>query len=82
MVCGLDHSGSQPFNYTHSAVSECVYSNLLCLQYRSEILNCFRRVLNGLGLSSASAHKDMYKCVRSGLTDKSLAVRSAAAKVD
>ena len=55
----------------------CVY----LLQYRSEILGCFRRVLDGLGPSSTSAHKDMYKCIRNGLTDKSMAVRSAAAKV-
>ena len=51
------------------------------LQYRCEILNCFRRLLEGLGPSSTSAHKDVYKCVRTGLTDKSLAVRSTAAKV-
>ena len=51
------------------------------MQYRSEILRCFCRLLDGLGPSSTSAHKDIYKCVRNGLTDKSLAVRSAAAKV-
>jgi hypothetical protein len=50
-------------------------------EYRSEILGCFGRLLDGLGPSSTSAHKDIYKCVRNGLTDKSLAVRSAAAKV-
>ena len=35
----------------------------------------------GLGPSSMSSHKDIYKCVRSGLGDKVMGVRSAAAKV-
>jgi len=51
------------------------------LQLRSEILNALRRLLVGLGPSSASAHKDIYKCVRNGLGDKSMSVRSAAARV-
>lgn len=59
----------------------CSYIEYIVCQYRCEVLNCFRRLLNGLGPSSTSAHKDIYKCVRNGLTDKSLAVRSAAAKV-
>ena len=48
---------------------------------RPDILSVFRRLVAGLGPSSSSAHKDIYKCVRSGLGDKNLAVRSAAAKV-
>lgn len=48
---------------------------------RPDILSVFKRLLVGLGPSSTSAHKDVYKCVRSGLGDKNLAVRSVAAKV-
>lgn len=59
----------------------CRHLCLLSLQLRSEILDTFRRLLIGLGPSSASAHKDIYKCVRSGLGDKSMSVRSAAARV-
>ncbi len=49
--------------------------------YRVMILNVLMKILEGLGPSSSSAHKDIYKCVKSGLGDKVLAVRSAAAEV-
>lgn len=49
--------------------------------YRSEIMEVFMRILKGLGPSSSSAHKDIYKCVKSGLGDRSMTVRSASAKV-
>ncbi len=50
-------------------------------EYRSDIMEVLTRLLKGLGPSSSSAHKDIYKCVKSGLGDKSMAVRSASAKV-
>ena len=49
--------------------------------YRSDIMEVLLRLLKGLGPSSSSAHKDIYKCVKSGLGDKSMSVRSASAKV-
>ena len=50
-------------------------------EYRSDIMEVLTRLLKGLGPSSSSAHKDIHKCVKSGLGDKSMAVRSASAKV-
>jgi len=49
--------------------------------YRSDIMMVLTKLLKGLGPSSSSAHKDIYKCMKSGLGDKSMAVRSASAKV-
>lgn len=49
--------------------------------YRLEILHTLRQLVIGLGPSSSSAHKDIYKCIKNGLNDRSMAVRSAAAKV-
>ena len=49
--------------------------------YRANILGVLTRLLEGLGPSSSSAHKDIYKCVKSGFGDKVLAVRSASAEV-
>ncbi len=48
---------------------------------RPDIFSVLRQLVAGLGPSSSSAHKDIYKCIRSGLVDKNLAARSAAAKV-
>ena len=53
---------------------------LIC-QLRSEVLDTLRKLLIGLGVSSASCHKDIYKCVRTFLVDRSLFVRCSAAKV-
>ena len=50
-------------------------------EYRSDIMDVLTRLLKGLGPSSSSAHKDIYKCIKSGLGDKSMPVRSASAKV-
>uniref|UniRef100_UPI00398EFE26 HEAT repeat-containing protein 5B isoform X2 n=1 Tax=Pristiophorus japonicus TaxID=55135 RepID=UPI00398EFE26 len=49
-------------------------------QGRSEILLSLQKVLNGLGGAAASCHRDIYKNARSGLTDRSMAVRCAVAK--
>lgn len=49
--------------------------------YRSDIMEVLFRLLKGLGPSSSSAHKDIYKCMKSGLGDKNMSVRSASAKV-
>ena len=51
-------------------------------QLRSEVLDTLRKLLTGLGVSSASCHKDIYKCVRTFLVDRSLFVRCSAAKVN
>lgn len=55
----------------------------VCLksQGRSEILMSLQKVLNGLGGAAASCHRDIYKNARSLLTDRSMAVRCAVAKV-
>lgn len=50
-------------------------------QGRSEVLLSLQKVLNGLGGAAASCHRDIYKNARSGLTDRSMAVRCAVAKV-
>lgn len=39
------------------------------------------KILRGLGVSAVPCHRDIYKVARTCLTDRSLAVRSAAAKV-
>ncbi|XP_051880477.1 LOW QUALITY PROTEIN: HEAT repeat-containing protein 5B [Pristis pectinata] len=49
-------------------------------QGRSEVLLSLQKVLNGLGGAAASCHRDIYKNARSGLTDRSMAVRCAVAK--
>jgi hypothetical protein len=38
-------------------------------------------ILTGLGAAAAPCHRDVYKAARSCLTDRSMAVRCAAAKV-
>lgn len=50
-------------------------------QGRGEILLSLQKVLNGLGGAAASCHRDIYKNARSLLTDRSMAVRCAVAKV-
>ena len=42
---------------------------------------CLERVLHGLASNGASLHRDIYKAVRGALTDRSMSVRCAAAKV-
>ncbi|XP_056332537.1 HEAT repeat-containing protein 5A [Danio aesculapii] len=49
-------------------------------QGRCEIMLCVERILKGLGVSAVSCHRDIYKAARTGLTDRSMAVRCAAAK--
>uniref|UniRef100_A0A8C2D6T7 HEAT repeat containing 5a n=1 Tax=Cyprinus carpio TaxID=7962 RepID=A0A8C2D6T7_CYPCA len=41
---------------------------------------CIERILKGLGVSAVSCHRDIYKAARTCLTDRSMAVRCAAAK--
>lgn len=50
-------------------------------QCRCEVFDCLRRLINGLGSSSSSIHRDVYKAIKSGLTDKGMSVRAASAKV-
>ncbi|KAF4102286.1 hypothetical protein G5714_017086 [Onychostoma macrolepis] len=49
-------------------------------QGRCEIMLCIERILRGLGVSAVSCHRDIYKSARTCLTDRSMAVRCAAAK--
>lgn len=55
----------------------------LCVQSqgRCEIMLSIERILKGLGVSAVSCHRDIYKAARTCLTDRSMAVRCAAAKV-
>uniref|UniRef100_A0A8C2PKS4 HEAT repeat containing 5A n=1 Tax=Capra hircus TaxID=9925 RepID=A0A8C2PKS4_CAPHI len=54
----------------------------ICLasQGRYEIMLSLQNILNGLGAAAAPCHRDVYKAARSCLTDRSMAVRCAAAK--
>ncbi|XP_051502390.1 HEAT repeat-containing protein 5A isoform X1 [Myxocyprinus asiaticus] len=49
-------------------------------QGRCEIMLCIEKILKGLGVSAVSCHRDIYKAARTCLTDRSMAVRCAAAK--
>ncbi|XP_058254714.1 HEAT repeat-containing protein 5A isoform X3 [Hemibagrus wyckioides] len=49
-------------------------------QGRYEIMRCIEKILKGLGVSALPCHRDIYKATRSCLTDRSMAVRCAAAK--
>lgn len=40
-----------------------------------------QNILKGLGAAATPCHRDIYKAARSCLTDRSMAVRCAAAKV-
>lgn len=49
-------------------------------QSRYEIMLSLQSILTGLGSAAAPCHRDVYKAARSCLTDRSMAVRCAAAK--
>ena len=50
-------------------------------QGRCEIMLCLERILGGLGSNGALSHRDIYKAVRVAMSDRSMPVRCAAAKV-
>uniref|UniRef100_A0AAR2KWJ4 HEAT repeat-containing protein 5A n=1 Tax=Pygocentrus nattereri TaxID=42514 RepID=A0AAR2KWJ4_PYGNA len=49
-------------------------------QGRYEIMLCIEKILKGLGVSAVPCHRDIFKATRTCLTDRSMAVRCAAAK--
>ncbi|XP_061750827.1 HEAT repeat-containing protein 5A isoform X2 [Nerophis ophidion] len=49
-------------------------------QGRYEIMTSLERMLRGLGVLAVPGHRDVYKAARTCLTDRSMAVRCAAAK--
>ncbi|XP_006835427.1 PREDICTED: HEAT repeat-containing protein 5A [Chrysochloris asiatica] len=49
-------------------------------QGRYEIMLSLQNILSGLGAAATPCHRDIYKAARSCLTDRSMAVRCAAAK--
>lgn len=49
-------------------------------QGRYEIMLSLEKILQGLGVSAVPCHRDVYKAARTCLTDRSMAVRCAAAK--
>uniref|UniRef100_H0VU29 HEAT repeat-containing protein 5A n=1 Tax=Cavia porcellus TaxID=10141 RepID=H0VU29_CAVPO len=49
-------------------------------QGRYEIMLSLQNILSGLGAAATTCHRDIYKAARSCLTDRSMAVRCAAAK--
>ena len=61
----------------------CNFAYHKCLQQqgKAEILQTFQRLLAGLGDGASAIHKDIYKLAKSCLTDKSMSVRCAAARV-
>lgn len=68
----------------HWRVVGCGEVTLLFLsqsQGRYEIMLSLEKILRGLGVSAVPCHRDVYKAARTCLTDRSLAVRCAAAKV-
>lgn len=50
-------------------------------QGRCEILGTLGKMATGLESAGSAAHRDIYKVCKSAMTDRSMAVRSAAAKV-
>ncbi|KAL7861739.1 hypothetical protein SRHO_G00131800, partial [Serrasalmus rhombeus] len=50
-------------------------------QGRYEIMLCIEKILKGFGVSVVPCHRDIFKATRTCLTDRSMAVRCAAAKV-
>ena len=50
-------------------------------QGRSEIMSTLEKVIKGLGSAGNSTYKDVYKATKQCMTDRSMVVRFAAAKV-
>lgn len=48
-------------------------------QTRCEIYLTMERIVAGMGAAAASVHRDIFKCIRYGLTDRVMAVRVSAA---
>ncbi|GFO34553.1 heat repeat-containing protein 5b, partial [Plakobranchus ocellatus] len=49
-------------------------------QGRFEIMQTMEKLVSGLGSAGSNTHKDIYKACRQAMTDRSMAVRQAAAK--
>ncbi|KPL97673.1 hypothetical protein QR98_0002980, partial [Sarcoptes scabiei] len=49
-------------------------------QDRFEIYITLRKIICGLGSAGSSIHRDVYKCLRNGMLDRSMPVRTNAAK--
>ncbi|XP_059157278.1 HEAT repeat-containing protein 5B-like isoform X2 [Physella acuta] len=49
-------------------------------QGRFEIMQTLEKLVSGLGSAGSNTHKDVYKACRQAMTDRSMAVRQAAAK--
>lgn len=50
-------------------------------QGRTEIMSTLEKVIKGLGSAGNSTYKDVYKATKQCMTDRSMVVRYAAAKV-
>ncbi len=50
-------------------------------QGRCEIMLTLQKVVAGLGSAGSNCYKDVYKACKNCMTDRSMTVRSAAAKV-
>lgn len=50
-------------------------------QGRTEIMSTLEKVIKGLGSAGNSTYKDVYKATKHCMTDRSMVVRFAAAKV-
>ena len=57
--------------------SVCLFQS----QGRCEIMLTLQKVVGGLGSAGGTTYKDIYKASRQCMTDRSMMVRSAAAKV-
>ena len=57
------------------------FSLLFQSQGRFEIMQTLEKLVSGLGSAGSNTHKDIYKACRQAMTDRSMAVRQAAAKV-
>jgi DNA-binding Lrp family transcriptional regulator len=65
----------------HRTTDELCCLSVLQSQGRYEIMLSVEKILRGLGVSAMPCHRDIYKATRACLTDRSMAVRCAAAKV-
>ena len=57
------------------------FSYIFQSQCRAETMLTLEKVVNGLGSGGSSAYKDIYKASKQAMSDRAMAVRTAAAKV-
>ena len=51
-------------------------------QCRGETMMTLEKIVKGLGTAGQQSYKDVYKAAKAAMTDRAMAVRTAAAKVN